>query len=59
MGEWDAVFDETYLLTYLPFLTDERTREEAIGAVALAGVDPGEDAPRLPNRLRPARARPH
>jgi ubiquinone/menaquinone biosynthesis C-methylase UbiE len=43
MGDWDAVFDETYLLTYLPFLTDERTREEALGAVALAGVDPGAE----------------
>jgi ubiquinone/menaquinone biosynthesis C-methylase UbiE len=43
MGEWDAVFDETYLLTYLPFLTDERTREEALGAVSLAGVDPGAE----------------
>ena len=41
MGEWDALFDETYLLTYLPFITDERTREEALGAVALASVDPG------------------
>jgi ubiquinone/menaquinone biosynthesis C-methylase UbiE len=41
MGAWDAVFDETYLLTYLPFLTDERTREEALGAVSLAAVDPG------------------
>jgi ubiquinone/menaquinone biosynthesis C-methylase UbiE len=43
MGDWDAVFDETYLLTYLPFLTDERTREEALGAVALADVDPGAE----------------
>ena len=43
MGEWDAVFDETYLLTYVPFLTDERTREEALGAVSLAGVEPGAE----------------
>jgi ubiquinone/menaquinone biosynthesis C-methylase UbiE len=43
MGDWDAVFDETYLLTYLPFLTDERTREEALGAVGLAGVEPGAE----------------
>jgi ubiquinone/menaquinone biosynthesis C-methylase UbiE len=40
MGEWDAVFDETYLLTYLPFLTEERTREEALGAAALAEAEP-------------------
>jgi ubiquinone/menaquinone biosynthesis C-methylase UbiE len=40
MGDWDAVFDETYLRAYLPFLDEERTREEAVGAVSLAGVDP-------------------
>jgi ubiquinone/menaquinone biosynthesis C-methylase UbiE len=40
MGDWDAVFDESYLRTYLPFLDDERTRREALGAVALAGVEP-------------------
>jgi ubiquinone/menaquinone biosynthesis C-methylase UbiE len=43
MGKWDAVFDETYLRTYLPLLTEERTREEALGAVALAGLAPGAD----------------
>lgn len=43
MGDWDAVFDETYLRTYLPFLDDERTREEALGAVSLAGVEPGAE----------------
>ena len=43
MGEWDAVFDETYLQTYLPFLDEARTREEALGAVALAGVEPGAE----------------
>lgn len=43
MGAWDALFDETYLLTYVPFLTEERTREEALGAVALAGVEPGAE----------------
>jgi ubiquinone/menaquinone biosynthesis C-methylase UbiE len=43
MGDWDAVFDETYLLTYLPFLSEERTRDEALGAVALAGVEPGAE----------------
>ena len=43
MGDWDAVFDETYLRTYLPFLDDARTREQALGAVALAGVEPGAE----------------
>jgi ubiquinone/menaquinone biosynthesis C-methylase UbiE len=43
MGEWDAVFDETYLRTYVPFLDEERTREEARGAIALAGVEPGAE----------------
>ena len=41
MGSWDAVFDGTYLQTYLPMLDDERTRVEALGAVALAEVEPG------------------
>jgi ubiquinone/menaquinone biosynthesis C-methylase UbiE len=40
MGDWDAVFDETYLRTYLPFFDDERTRAEALGAAALAGIEP-------------------
>jgi ubiquinone/menaquinone biosynthesis C-methylase UbiE len=43
MGDWDAVFDETYLRTYVPFLDDDRTREEARGAIALAGVGPGAE----------------
>ena len=43
MGGWDAVFDETYLLTYVPFITEERTHEEALGAVVLAGVEPGAE----------------
>ena len=43
MGDWDAVFDETYLHTYLPFVTDEATREEALGAVSIAGVDLGAE----------------
>jgi len=40
MGDWDAVFDETYLRSYIPFLDEERSREEALGAAALAGVEP-------------------
>lgn len=43
MGDWDAIFDETYLTTYLPFLDEERTRTEALGAVALAEVEPGDE----------------
>jgi ubiquinone/menaquinone biosynthesis C-methylase UbiE len=43
MGEWDAVFDETYLRAYLPFLDDERTREEALGAASFAGLEPGAE----------------
>jgi ubiquinone/menaquinone biosynthesis C-methylase UbiE len=43
MGEWDSVFDETYLETYIPFFDDERTREEALGAATLAGLEPGAE----------------
>jgi ubiquinone/menaquinone biosynthesis C-methylase UbiE len=41
MGDWDSIFDETYLQTYLPFTTDERSREQALAAAALAEVEPG------------------
>lgn len=43
MGDWDAVFDETYLRSYVPILTDERTREEALGAIDLAGLEQGAE----------------
>lgn len=43
MGDWDAVFDETYLRVYLPFFDDGRTREEALGAAALAGIERGAE----------------
>jgi ubiquinone/menaquinone biosynthesis C-methylase UbiE len=43
MGDWDAVFDDTYLRSYVPMLTDERTREEALGAVGLAGLEQGAE----------------
>jgi SAM-dependent methyltransferase len=43
MGDWDAVFDETYLRTYVPLFDDARTREQALGAVSLAGVAPGAE----------------
>jgi len=40
MGDWDSIFDETYLQTYLPMADPERAKAEALGAVALAGVEP-------------------
>jgi ubiquinone/menaquinone biosynthesis C-methylase UbiE len=43
MGDWDGVFDETYLQTYLPSVDPERTRAEARGALDLAGVEPGAE----------------
>ncbi len=43
MGDWDRVFDETYLQTYLPSVDPERTRAEARGALDLAGVEPGAE----------------
>jgi hypothetical protein len=43
MGDWNAVFDETYLQTYVPFLREERTREEALGAALLAGIERGSE----------------
>jgi ubiquinone/menaquinone biosynthesis C-methylase UbiE len=41
--DWEAFFGEDYLLTFMPFLDEERTRTEALGAVRLAGVDPGAE----------------
>ena len=43
MGGWDAVFDETYLRTYLPLTSDERSREQALAAATLADVEPGAE----------------
>jgi hypothetical protein len=43
MGDWDAVFDETYLQTYEPFVDPEPTRAEALGAAGLADVEPGAE----------------
>jgi len=40
MGTWDAVFDDTYLQTYLPSVDPERTRAEALGAASLAQLEP-------------------
>ena len=41
MGDWDAVFDDTYLQTYLPLTSEEQSREQALAAAALAGIEPG------------------
>ncbi len=43
MGNWDSVFDDTYLQTYLPSVDAERTKAEALGAAALAEVEPGSE----------------
>jgi ubiquinone/menaquinone biosynthesis C-methylase UbiE len=43
MGDWDAVFDETYLRTYLPTTSEDWSREQALAAVALAEVQPGAE----------------
>jgi ubiquinone/menaquinone biosynthesis C-methylase UbiE len=43
VDDWESFFGQDYLLTFLPFLDDERTRTEALGAVRLAGVEPGAD----------------
>jgi ubiquinone/menaquinone biosynthesis C-methylase UbiE len=40
MGDWDSVFDETYLQTYLPMTSEDRSREQALAAAALAEVEP-------------------
>ncbi len=43
MGEWDSVFDETYLRTYGPSTSEEQSREQALAAVALAEIEPGAE----------------
>ena len=40
---WDTLFDELYLRTYARLDRDVDDEEEALGAVALAGVEPGAD----------------
>ena len=40
---WDTLFDELYLRTYARLDRDVDDDEEALGAVALAGVEPGAD----------------
>lgn len=41
--DWEAFFGEDYLRSFLPFLDEERTRTEALGAVRLAGIQPGAE----------------
>ena len=43
MGDWDSVFDDTYLQTYMPSVDPDRTRAEALGAASLAEVEPGAE----------------
>jgi ubiquinone/menaquinone biosynthesis C-methylase UbiE len=43
MGAWDSVFDETYLQTYLHQTDSDRSRQEALAATELAGVEPGAE----------------
>jgi ubiquinone/menaquinone biosynthesis C-methylase UbiE len=43
MGDWDSVFDETYLQTYLHVATDEQSREQALAAARLAEVEAGAE----------------
>jgi ubiquinone/menaquinone biosynthesis C-methylase UbiE len=43
MGDWDPVFDETYLQTYLPTTNDEQSREQALAAASLAELEPAAE----------------
>ena len=43
MGDWDAVFDETYLRTYVPTESEPQSREQALAAVALAAAEPSAE----------------
>jgi ubiquinone/menaquinone biosynthesis C-methylase UbiE len=40
---WDELFDEIYLETYAPLERGGDAEEQALGAVRLAGVEPGAD----------------
>jgi len=40
MADWDPVFDETYLRTYLPTTNDQQSSEQALAAARLAEVEP-------------------
>ncbi len=41
--DWSAFFDSDYIRAYEPLLDEESTRAEAVGAVTLAGVEPGAE----------------
>jgi len=41
--EWDELFDEIYLETYLPLERGGVAEEQALGAARLAGIEPGAD----------------
>lgn len=43
MGDWDSIFDETYLRTYLPTESEEWSCTQALSAAALAEVEPGAE----------------
>jgi ubiquinone/menaquinone biosynthesis C-methylase UbiE len=43
MGSWDSIFDETYLQTYVPLAGEEHSREQALAAARLAGIEPGAE----------------
>src|SRR5262245_58692138 len=43
MGDWDSVFDETYLQTYLRQASDAQSREPALGAASLAAGERGSE----------------
>ena len=40
---WDTLFDELYLRTYARVDREVNAEQEALGAVALAGAEPGAD----------------
>ncbi len=42
-GGLEELFDETYVALFAPFLSEERSRAEAMAAVRLAGVPPGAE----------------
>lgn len=43
MGDWDSVFDETYLQTYVNLATEEQSREQAFAAAKIAKIEPGSE----------------
>ena len=43
MGDWDSVFDHTYLQAYVHLVTDEQSREQALAVAGLAEVAEGDE----------------